>query len=98
MRISDPDLPPDSPITPLSHDDDSCEEDDAVAPTTLSLLPDSPVSNPAPSFAIPHPVSRGALTLSACLTRAGRFRGTEICESKVYRIVAPLSKQHWENP
>jgi hypothetical protein len=43
-------------------------------------------------------VSRGALTLSACLTRAGRFRGTEICESKVYRIVAPLSKQHWENP
>ena len=55
MRISDLDLPPDSPITPLSHDDDSCEEDDAVAPTTLSLLPDSPVSNPASGFAIPHP-------------------------------------------
>ena len=32
------------------------------------------------------------------LTRAGRLRGTEICEPKVYRIVAPLSKQHWENP
>jgi hypothetical protein len=57
VRISDPDslLPPNSPITPLSHDDDSCAEDDAVAPTALSVLPDSPVSGPAPDSAVPQP-------------------------------------------
>jgi hypothetical protein len=74
VRISDPDLPPNSPITPLSHDGDSCAEDDAnspitplshddgscaeddaVAPTALSVLPDGPVSGPAPDSAVPQP-------------------------------------------
>ena len=74
VRISDSLLPPNSPITPLSHDGDSCAEDDAnspitplshddgscaedaaVAPTALSVLPDGPVSGPAPDSAVPQP-------------------------------------------